>query len=146
MKNISSFVKTSSKTGDIWVNIQTEGLLKFQSKEDISEINLPEVFTNTPSDNIYKTSAKTISTVLIDNFDRHWIANDNGLFYINENNLITATNFNEKIVDMKFLADNKIMVVSATSMYILGTNKADYNIEILEQYPNINIELSSLVF
>ncbi|MEL0650696.1 ATP-binding protein [Algibacter sp. TI.3.09] len=146
LKNISSFVKTSSKTGDIWVNIQTEGLLRFQSKEDISEINLPEVFSNEPSDNIYKTSAKTISTVLIDNFDRHWIANDNGLFYINENNLITATNFNEKIIDMKFLADNKIMVVSSTSMYILGTNKADYNIEILEQYPNINEELSSTCF
>ena len=136
LKNKTSIIKNKTKTGDIWVKLENFGLLKVQTNEDSNKINLASEFSNEISNEIFKIN-KSITTVIEDSFGRNWIGTNNGVYLLNSLGKFTPTNFKENIVEMKHFGNNQIIATTLTSIYILGYNKSDMELEILESYPTI---------
>ncbi|ALJ06456.1 hypothetical protein APS56_15525 [Pseudalgibacter alginicilyticus] len=135
-KNTTTNVKGKTKNGHLLVNLKNKGLLKIKIEEDISKLNLDTTFSTATNDNLYKTNNEIIS-LFEDHFERQWVGTKNGIYILNNNGEYIATNFKENIVDIKSFENNKILAITPQSLYILGYNKSDSKLEILENYPQI---------
>lgn len=142
LKNRTSIVKNKSKNGEIWVKLENYGLLKVQSEKDINNIKLNAEFSSQLISDIYKLEKQQISLVE-DNFGRSWIGTEDGIYKLNTQGEITPTTFKETIVNMKLYGNNQIISITPNDIYILGYNKSDSNLEVLEHYSNILKELDS---
>lgn len=140
LKNISSYVRLSSSDNNIWVNAQGEGVFKFESNADPKSIKLPALFNKTSKNKIDILDTKNTSTMLVDNFNRCWMGNSQGVYFLNTTNKFVASNFKENVIDLKLLKNNKLLAITNNSLYILGYNKSDNKLEILETYNNITDE------
>jgi signal transduction histidine kinase/ligand-binding sensor domain-containing protein/DNA-binding response OmpR family regulator len=136
LKNVTSIVKNKTKNGHILVSVKEVGLLNIKINKDVSKINLDPIFSNKVADNLAKTNNEIIA-LLEDDFKRQWIGTKHGIHILNTKGKFTPTNFKENIVDIKFFENNKILAITPNSIYILGFNKSDTKLEILENYPQI---------
>lgn len=141
LKNITSTIKEKTKEGDIWVKLQNFGLLKILTK-DINHTDLLTKFKPEHVKNSYETT-KNVSSIIEDSFGRSWIGTNEGMYTLNSNGEFIATNFKGNIVNIKLFDKNKILAITINSMYVLGYNKSDNKIEVLESYPKIIDQHSS---
>ncbi|MDN3666794.1 two-component regulator propeller domain-containing protein [Algibacter miyuki] len=142
LKNIRTVVKQKTSNGDIWVSLRSIGLLKIPALEAISQTDLPTLYTSKPLKNLYNTRNQNINALVEDSFNRFWIASNKGISILNKDYSISTTNFSYNIIDIKLFDNNKLLAISQKDLYILGYNKSDHNLEILESYPNINESFS----
>ncbi|WP_372756103.1 two-component regulator propeller domain-containing protein [Mariniflexile sp.] len=136
LKNVTSVVKNKSKNGFIWVNLKGVGLLKIKINEDITKLNLASEFSNLPNNSLFRTT-KEISVLVEDDFKRQWAGTNQGIQILDSNGSLVATNFTERIVDMKLFENNKILAITPQNLYVLGYNKSDNNLEVLENYSQL---------
>ncbi|UMB53740.1 ATP-binding protein [Lutibacter sp. A64] len=136
LKNKTSIVKNKTKSGDIWVKLENYGLLKVETNKDVNSIELDSEFSTQIIKNIYKIEKQNLS-LIEDNFGRNWIGTEEGILKLNKKGEITPTTFNKKVLNMELLGNNQIIVLTPSDIYILGYNKSDSKLEILENYTNL---------
>lgn len=136
LKNVTSSVKNKSKNGDIWVHIKGTGLIKIKSSTNINDIKLASNFSNKNNDTNYKITKESVS-LMEDDFGKLWAGTNNGIYILNDTKKLLPTNFKENIVDIKLFQNNKFLVITQNSLFILGYNKSNNKLEILENYPDI---------
>lgn len=136
LKNKTSSVINKTKTGEVWVKLENYGLLKIKTNKDIDNIELPTEFNTQLIKDIYKLEKQKVS-LIVDNFERKWIGTENGIFKINANGEFIPTTFKENISSMKIIGNNQIIAITPRDIYILGYNKSDNKLEILEHYPKV---------
>ncbi|MEI6866592.1 two-component regulator propeller domain-containing protein [Flavicella sp.] len=137
LKNSTSIVKSITTDGSIWIELQGSGLLKFKTEKNIQKIKLSRLFNQKTFDNLTATNQKSVSSIIEDNFKRQWFGTNNGILILDNDGVIKSTSFKEKIVNMKLFSNNQVLVTTPQNLYVLGYNKSDCNVEILENYPEI---------
>lgn len=137
LKNNYSTVKTTTNQDTVWATLHDIGLLKIKTNKDIQNTDLVQNIKVSDSLNLYGLKNIDISAFVKDGFDRYWVGTKKGVFILNKSNTFIPTGFKEKIVDMKLFNDNRMLAISETGLYILGFNKADNKLEILEYYDDL---------
>jgi len=127
---------TSSKNENIWAYLNNVGLIEINST-DIENIKIQEVNKNIPFINNI-----TASNFLLDDFNRKWLGTPKGI-YILKNRKNVRTNFNKKVNAIKLYDNNRIIAITDNDLYILGYNKEDSNLEILEVYKNFTTSFTT---
>jgi signal transduction histidine kinase/ligand-binding sensor domain-containing protein/AraC-like DNA-binding protein len=136
-KNITSTVLQKAANGNIWANARNTGLILIEPNEDMGKIKLDSHF-NYDNPNLLKFDIQ-INTLSEDNFGRKWIGTPEGNFILDKNNKYVASTFKKSIRSLKTFGNNRFIAITDKDLYILGYNKTDYSLEILEQYLNIMI-------
>ncbi|MFB9057215.1 two-component regulator propeller domain-containing protein [Mariniflexile ostreae] len=142
LKNITSIAKNKTKDGNIWMNLKGVGLIEVIPNADINKVSLEADYSNKNKLKLYNFF-KDINTLIEDEFGRQWVGTSNGIAILNNEGKFIETNFNKNIVDMKFFGNNKILAITQNDLYIMGYNKSDAALEVLESYSTILKPFSS---
>lgn len=134
-KNITATVLHKTSNGDIWANLKGTGLVRVQPNENLEKVIFNTQFNYTNNSNLIGFE-KQINSFVEDNFGRHWLGTPKGIFMLNDKNEYIQTNFKNNIKSIKLYENNKIIALTAKGLFVLGYNKADYKVEILERYDN----------
>jgi signal transduction histidine kinase/ligand-binding sensor domain-containing protein/AraC-like DNA-binding protein len=132
-KNITSTVLRKSSNGDIWANLKFTGLVKITPDKDFDKVNFDTHFNYENNSNLVRFE-RQINSFVDDNFERQWLGTPKGIFILNDANKYIQTNFKFGVNSIKLYGNNRIIAITNSSLYILGYNKTDYNLEILEHY------------
>lgn len=127
-KNSQNTVLYKSSEGTIWANHQRTGLVKIIPHKQIDSVKFDTHF-NFNND-------KQISSLVQDHFNRIWVTTKNGIFGLNEKFELMQTNFLKNILKIIATENNKFVALTDTDLYVLGYNKSNIQLEILESYPN----------
>ncbi|MEP1489827.1 MAG: two-component regulator propeller domain-containing protein [Algibacter sp.] len=141
-KNITSTVLHKSSNGDIWANLRYTGLVKIEPNIEFDEINFDTKFNYENDSNLIRIE-RQINSFVEDNFRRHWLGTPKGIFILNDKKEYIQSNFKENIKSIKLYENNKIITLTTKGLFILGYNKMDFKVEILESYPNFMNSYSS---
>ena len=133
-KNITSIVLKKTNNGNIWANVRNIGLVLIKPNEDIEKVNLDSHF-NYDNPNLLEFK-RQINVLVEDNFNRNWLGTPMGIFVLDENKKYTKTNFEKQVNDIKPFGNNQFIAITNKDIYILGYNKSNFNLEVLEHYPN----------
>lgn len=134
-KNSQNTVLFKSSEGAVWVNHQRTGLIKITPHQQINSVKFTTDF-NFNNDNKLIDYDKQILSLVQDKFNRIWVTTNNGIFGLDENYNFIQTNFNEKIIKIITTENNKFVALTDTDLFVLGYNKTNTQLEILESYPN----------
>ncbi|TNJ46007.1 response regulator [Tamlana fucoidanivorans] len=139
-KNVTSVVLQKDKDGNIWSNARNTGLILIEPIENSEKINLDSHF-NYLNPNIAKFNRR-INAFFQDNFNRNWLGTSKGIYVLDAKKNYIKTNFDKPVVSIKaFNNNNQFLVLTNKHVYVLGYNKSDYKLEILEEYLGIlNLE------
>lgn len=135
-KNATSVVLQKTSKGDIWANPRNTGLVLIKKNQVFDKVNLESYFNYNSNQNILKYD-KQINSFIEDSFERYWVGTNKGILFLDKKNKFIKTNFTKEIRVLKKGENNKIFAVTNQGLYILGYNKSDHNLEVLESYPNI---------
>ena len=135
-KNATTVVLQKTSNGDIWANPRNTGLVLIKPNQVSEKVNLESYFNYNNNQSLLKYD-KQINSFIEDGFKRHWVGTNKGIFLLDKNNKYVKTNFTKEIRVLKKGENNKIIALTNHGLYILGYNKSDNNLEILESYPNI---------
>ncbi|WP_207902876.1 hybrid sensor histidine kinase/response regulator transcription factor [Mariniflexile fucanivorans] len=135
-KNITSTVLYKTSDGKIIANPKNTGLVTITPDKDFDKTKLDSHFNYQNNPNLLKFN-KQISAFVEDTFKRYWIGTDKGIYLLDSNGKYIQTNFNSEIIAMKNVTDNSIIVLTKKNLYLLGYNKTNHNLEILESYVGI---------
>jgi len=135
-KNITTEVLYKNSKGEVFANLKDVDLVKIDPKE------------NSKNSRELSKIKEQVNSLIEDEFSRFWIGTQKGLFFLNKDNTLVATDIKNKVVSIKNFGNNSFAVLTDNQLYILGYNKTDFSLEILEHYPNIidevNIQSTSL--
>ncbi|WP_139956403.1 hybrid sensor histidine kinase/response regulator transcription factor [Flavicella sediminum] len=132
-KNNTSTVLYKSIDGTIWANLRNTGLIKIKPSKEFHTANFDTKFNYTNSDNLISFN-RQINSFVEDNFGRKWLGTPKGIFILNDKNEYIESNFNKDIRSIKLIENNKIIALTTKGLYILGYNKSDFKVEVLEAY------------
>ncbi|MDO5973489.1 hybrid sensor histidine kinase/response regulator [Flavivirga jejuensis] len=141
-KNITSTVLHKSPNGEIWANLRYTGLVKIKPSEDFEKADFDTQFNYTNKSNLLRFQGQ-INSFVEDRFGRYWLGTPKGIFILNDKNEYIKTNFNKNIKSIKLYENNKIVALTAKGLFVLGYNKTDFKVEILEQYSDFMQPFSS---
>lgn len=134
-KNITTTVLHNSSNGNIWANLRYTGLVLIKPNEDFDKTNFDTHFNYDNNPNFLKFE-RQINSLVEDNFGRYWIGTPNGIFTLNESKKYVKSNFKKRIKSIKPYSNNRIIAITNDGLYILGYNKTNYKLEVLESYLN----------
>jgi len=134
-KNITVSVIHKSSNGDVWANIRNTGLVKIIPGKYVDEVKFDTHFNYTKKSNL-TSSGRQINSFVEDNFGRRWLATPKGVFVLNIKNEYIATNLKQNIKSLKILENNKLVALTNNELLILGYNKKDDTLEVLERHNN----------
>ncbi|WP_343329234.1 two-component regulator propeller domain-containing protein [Polaribacter staleyi] len=137
-KNTKVTVLKKANNGDIWANLQNTGLKKIIPSKEFDSANYNTQFNY---NNIIKIG-KQIESFLEDSFGRYWLGTSKGILIRNEQNEYIQTNFTHDIKSIELYENNKIIALTEKGFYVLGYNKTDFKIEILEEYNHFMLPFS----
>jgi signal transduction histidine kinase/ligand-binding sensor domain-containing protein/DNA-binding response OmpR family regulator len=132
-KNITVQVLQKTANGDIWANLRNTGLVKIKPNKDFDSVNFDTHFNYKNNSNIIKLE-RQINSFIEDSFGRHWAGTPKGILILNNEKQYIKTNFTKNIKALKPYENNKIIALTTKDLYILGYNKTDFKIEVLEHY------------
>lgn len=135
-KNVTSSVLGISKKGNIWVNLRSHGLISINPKLNIKDQNLPESYYSGIDHSLYKIKENNIQFIQ-DDFNRKWIGSSKGILLLDTNKKTIQSNFTKKTNSINLYGNNQIIAATDNGFYILGYNKSNTNLEILESYPSL---------
>jgi signal transduction histidine kinase/DNA-binding response OmpR family regulator/ligand-binding sensor domain-containing protein len=134
-KNITVTVLNKTENGNIWANLRNTGLAKIKPGKEFDIVNFDTQFNYTNNANIVRIN-RQINSFVEDRFRRHWLGTPKGILILNDKNEYIQTNFTENITSIKPYENNKIIALTTKGFYVLGYNKTDFKVEILEHYEN----------
>ena len=134
--NRTSHILNSDSKGNIFIDLQYTGLAKIDATKFF---NGKTYVTNNFKNSILKGKANTFT---VDDFGRNWIGTPKGLYVLNKDNSIIESNFTHEIITLENFGNNRFIAVSNHGLFILNYNKTNFNLEILESYPNITNTLN----
>ncbi|ANW95448.1 hypothetical protein AXE80_03765 [Wenyingzhuangia fucanilytica] len=133
-KNATSIVYQKSSKGTIWTyNAKNNNLKSIIPVNQNNSLGLPKKIN-------YHTTYKLnnpINCFTEDSYNRQWMGSANGIHTIDSQNNYVKTNFNIEVIKLKNIAQNKLLAITDKGFYVLGYNKSNYTLEVLEPYPNI---------
>lgn len=129
--NRTSHILNSDAKGNIFIDLKYTGLAKIDTTKFLNQDNH---ITSNFKESILKEKANTFT---VDDFKRNWIGTPQGIFVLNKDNSIIESNFTHEIIALKNIGNNRFIALSNDSLFTLNYNKTNYNLEILESYPNI---------
>ena len=132
-KNITSTVLSKTANGEIWANLKNTGLVKIKPSKDTADFDTKFNYTN--SSDLNRIERK-INSLVEDNFGRNWIGTPKGIYRLNNKNQYIETNFKKNIKSIQTYQNNKIIALTTKGFFILGYNKTDFRLEVLESYDN----------
>lgn len=141
-KNTTTTVLHKSSNGIVWANLRYTGLVKIKPSKDFEKVDFDTQFNYKNESNLMRFE-RQINSFVEDNFGRHWLGTPKGIFILNDNNEYVQTNFDKNIKSIKLYENNKIIALTAKGLFILGYNKSDFKVEILERYDNFMNPFSS---
>lgn len=134
LKNITSTIINTTNDGNIWVKTGDFGLHQIKPIVHGENIELVTNYSLEFSKKLFQLD-KNITYIIEDDFGRNWVGTDEGIYTLSNDGKFEITNFKEDIVNMKIFDNNKILIITNDNLYILGFNKSDIKLEILESYP-----------
>jgi signal transduction histidine kinase/ligand-binding sensor domain-containing protein/DNA-binding response OmpR family regulator len=134
-KNNTSTVLSKTANGEVWANLRNTGLVKIKPSNDFKIAAFDTKFNYTDNSNLIRIERK-INSLVEDNFGRHWLGTPKGIYILNDKNQYIETNFKNNIKSIKLYPNNKIIALTAKGFFILGYNKTDFKLEVLENYSN----------
>jgi signal transduction histidine kinase/DNA-binding response OmpR family regulator/ligand-binding sensor domain-containing protein len=132
-KNITSVVLNKTANGNIWANLRNTGLVEIKPSKDSENVNFDTQFNYTDNSNLIKFK-RQINSFVEDSFGRHWLGTPRGILILNSKKEYIQTNFTKNIKSIKPYENNKIIALTEKGLYILGYNKSDFKVEVLEYY------------
>ncbi|MDO7172383.1 hybrid sensor histidine kinase/response regulator transcription factor [Mariniflexile sp. AS56] len=134
-KNITVTVLNKSSNGDIWANLRNTGLVKIRTTKEYDKTYFDTKFNYTNDANLISFE-RQINSFEEDHFGRYWLGTPKGIFILNDKNEYIQSNFKKSIKSLKLFENNKIIALTDKGLFVLGYNKTDYKVEILEHYEN----------
>ncbi|MEO9572126.1 MAG: two-component regulator propeller domain-containing protein [Polaribacter sp.] len=134
-KNITVKVLKKTANGNIWANLKSTGLVKIKPGKEFDTVNFDTKFNYTNNSNIVRIN-RQINSFVEDRFGRNWLGTPKGILILNDKNEYIQTNFTNNIRSINTFENNKIIALTPNGFYILGYNKTDFKVEILEHYEN----------
>ncbi|WP_405563513.1 two-component regulator propeller domain-containing protein [Polaribacter sp. Asnod6-C07] len=132
-KNITTEILHKDSKGNVFANLKGIDLVKIESNKNFKKLNKHVGKALKPQ---YQ-----INSFIEDDFGRYWIGTSKGLFAINSEGIFVKTSLEKEIIAIKDFGNNRFVVATTHGLFILNYNKTDYNLEILESYPNISNSL-----
>lgn len=142
-KNATSTILSFTNEKKLWVNVKYQGIINITPTEEIDSLKLAANFISKSIPTILNIK-KPITSLVQDNFNRNWVTTRKGIALLNKNNNeYKEYFFKQKINNLKLFSNNKIIATTNNDLYVLGYNKSNNNLEILEKYPDLLEKINS---
>lgn len=122
-----------SGNGEIWVNLKNDGLLRIRPNKEVDRTIFHADFDYGKEFWSLKYPF-WIGTFLEDAFGRRWISSPQGIYEVNGTGHVIPTNFRMNTRILKDVGNNTFLAATDEGIFVIGYNKADRQLEILESY------------
>ncbi len=141
-KNNTSKILGKSSDGIIWANVRNTGIVKITPSDVVEEVEFHTDFNYKQEKGIW-ADKKQINSFSEDIFGRTWFATPNGILLLGEESLLIETGFKKDAQVLINTKNNKFIAATNEGIYILGYEKDNYRLEILETYTHLTDDVKN---
>ncbi|RAJ08031.1 hybrid sensor histidine kinase/response regulator transcription factor [Arenibacter echinorum] len=135
-KNNTTVVLGKSSEGIIWANLRNTGIVKIIPNDVVEEIEFQTEFNYKQEERIW-ADKKQINSFSEDIFGRTWFASPNGILVLGDENRLIETGFKKDTQVLIKTKNNNFIAATNEGIFIIGYEKDNYRLEILETYNHL---------